>query len=217
MRRKDRGIERLDYAPYTMLLGGLGDVPDDVGINLKKWYLAPRVGTMHRLTENQVVRAGYGRTINPLPWSRPMRGSFPFDITSTTAGMTFGMSARWRRVSRRPGPGHQLGPGQAAAGHLRALAQSGSGRPRHDSAVERRLRVPLAVGRRDRVRVCRHGHRRRLRRPEHQLRRAGRRQRARQYFGVAGTTAINDWASRTKSRYHGLQIAINRPFTTACC
>ena len=29
---------------------------------------------------------------------------------------------------------------------------------------------------------------------------------------MAGTTAINDWASRTKSRYKGLQIALNRPF-----
>jgi hypothetical protein len=81
MRRKDRGIERLDYSTYTMLLGGLGDVPDDVGIHLQKWYLAPRIGTMFRLSENQVMRAGYGRTINPLPWSRPMRGSFPFDIS----------------------------------------------------------------------------------------------------------------------------------------
>jgi hypothetical protein len=32
------------------------------------------------------------------------------------------------------------------------------------------------------------------------------------YLGVAGTSAINDWASRTKSRYHGLQMALNRPF-----
>jgi hypothetical protein len=35
---------------------------------------------------------------------------------------------------------------------------------------------------------------------------------SRQYFAVAGTTAINDWAARTKSRYHGLQISANRPF-----
>ena len=34
---------------------------------------------------------------------------------------------------------------------------------------------------------------------------------SRQYFDIAGTTAINDWAARTKSRYHGLQIAVNRP------
>jgi hypothetical protein len=35
---------------------------------------------------------------------------------------------------------------------------------------------------------------------------------AAKYFAVAGTTAINDWASRTKSRYKGLQVALNRPF-----
>ena len=36
---------------------------------------------------------------------------------------------------------------------------------------------------------------------------------SRQYFALAGNTAINDWASRTKSRYNGLQVAINRPFS----
>jgi hypothetical protein len=35
---------------------------------------------------------------------------------------------------------------------------------------------------------------------------------SRQYFNVAGTTAINDWAARTKSRYHAMQLALNRPF-----
>jgi len=29
---------------------------------------------------------------------------------------------------------------------------------------------------------------------------------------VAGTTAINDWAARTKARYNSLQVALNRPF-----
>ncbi|MBO0799797.1 MAG: hypothetical protein J2P31_13330, partial [Blastocatellia bacterium] len=33
----------------------------------------------------------------------------------------------------------------------------------------------------------------------------------RQYFAMAGTTAINDWAARTKSRYHSLQVSLNRP------
>ncbi|MBO0863172.1 MAG: hypothetical protein J2P21_32705, partial [Chloracidobacterium sp.] len=33
-----------------------------------------------------------------------------------------------------------------------------------------------------------------------------------QYFSVFGTTAINDWAARTKSRYNSLQVALNRPF-----
>ena len=26
------------------------------------------------------------------------------------------------------------------------------------------------------------------------------------------TTEVNDWAARTKSRYHGLQLSLNRPF-----
>ena len=37
-------------------------------------------------------------------------------------------------------------------------------------------------------------------------------QAGRKYFGVAGTTDIWDWAARTKSRYHALQVAMNRPF-----
>jgi hypothetical protein len=79
-RADDRGIERLDYNTYTILMGGYGPTPKDVGINIKEWYLAPRLGAMYRLSENTVLRAGYGRTINPLPWSRPLRGSYPFDI-----------------------------------------------------------------------------------------------------------------------------------------
>jgi len=37
-------------------------------------------------------------------------------------------------------------------------------------------------------------------------------QAGRKYFAVAGTTDLNDWGSRTKSRYKALQLALNRPF-----
>jgi hypothetical protein len=37
-------------------------------------------------------------------------------------------------------------------------------------------------------------------------------QAGRQYFAVAGTTDLNDWGSRTRSRYKALQLAVNRPF-----
>jgi hypothetical protein len=37
-------------------------------------------------------------------------------------------------------------------------------------------------------------------------------QAGRKFFSLAGSTAINEWGSRTKSRYHGLQVALNRPF-----
>ena len=157
MKRADRGIERLDYNTYTVLLGGLGDVPDDVGINLKKLYFAPRLGAMYRFSEKPVARAGYGRTINPLPWSRPMRGSFPYDIFFNRDRR----AVRWLGHARAghpagAGPRHQLGPRDAAAGRVHPLAQPGRRRPRHHPAVERRLRVPAAGRHRDRGRLRRH-------------------------------------------------------------
>ena len=35
---------------------------------------------------------------------------------------------------------------------------------------------------------------------------------ARKYYAIAGTTTVNSWGSRTKARYKGLQLALNRPF-----
>jgi hypothetical protein len=34
----------------------------------------------------------------------------------------------------------------------------------------------------------------------------------RKFAAVAGSTAINDWGARTRSRYHSLQVSLNRPF-----
>ena len=99
MTRADSGIERLDLNTWTLLMGGRGDVPEDVGIDLKKLYFAPRLGAMYRLTEKSVIRAGYGRTINPLPWSRPMRGAYPYDVFLNADG-------RDVRLGHHPRPGH---------------------------------------------------------------------------------------------------------------
>jgi len=90
MKRADSGIERLDLNTWTLLMGGRGDVPEDVGIDMKKMYFAPRLGAMYRLSEKNVIRAGYGRTINPLPWSRPMRGAYPYDVYLSQSGETYG-------------------------------------------------------------------------------------------------------------------------------
>src|SRR5258708_14169608 len=38
---------------------------------------------------------------------------------------------------------------------------------------------------------------------------------SRQYYAVAGTTAINDWAARTKSPYPPLPVSVNQPFLGA--
>ena len=178
MTRKDSGIERLDYGTYTVLLGGRGDVPEDVGINLKKLYFAPRLGAMYRLSEKSVIRAGYGRTINPLPWSRPMRGSFPYDINLNA------VSDPYRAVTTLSTGIPAFTMPDLSTGHVplpqgvffRSPNPNEVDRGSHP-AVERRFRA-AAAGRHlgpDRVRG--HGDGRRLRRPQRQLRHTGRRQR----------------------------------------
>jgi hypothetical protein len=78
--RRDRGIERWDPATNLVYLGRIGGNPDNVGITVSKKLFAPRVGFAYRLTENTVVRSGYGITYDPLPFSRPLRGLYPATI-----------------------------------------------------------------------------------------------------------------------------------------
>jgi hypothetical protein len=88
MTREHHGLERLDYATWNVLIGGLGNVPQDVGIKVSKTLFAPRLGLAYRINEKTVFRTGYGLTYDPIPWSRPLRLSYPSTIgfTQTAAG-----------------------------------------------------------------------------------------------------------------------------------
>ena len=81
--RADRGIERWDPGTNLVYMGGVGNNPKNVGITTSKKLFAPRIGFAYRLTENTVVRSGYGITYDPLPFSRPLRGMYPATIGST--------------------------------------------------------------------------------------------------------------------------------------
>ncbi len=78
-----RGVERLDTDTMTVLLGGAGDVPRNVGLKTSKTDFAPRVGVAWRVNERTVLRTGYGLTYNPLPFARPLRGAYPLTIHNT--------------------------------------------------------------------------------------------------------------------------------------
>ena len=213
MRRASRGIERLDYNTYTVLLGGLGNVPDDAGINLKKWYLAPRLGAAYRLNEETVFRAGYGRTINPLPWSRPMRGSFPFDINFNRTAEQFGwVGTLASGIPAIPIPDISSGRVTLPAGvFMRSPNPDNVNRgviQQWNVAVERKLPMDISLE------VAYVGTRTDGGYADLNINygEPGGGNASRKYFAVAGTTAINDWAARTRSRYHALQMALNRPF-----
>ncbi len=223
MSRVGRGIERLDYSTYTALLGGIGNVPKDVDLKLKKWYVAPRLGLAYRIGDSSVFRVGYGRTINPLPWSRPLRGSFPFDITlnnsaeiyNTLFPLNVGIpntpipdlsSGRVRLPAgvfmRSPNNGTEFFPG-AGGGLNRAIIQQWNFTLEHklpwDIIVETGYVGTRTDGGYADLNIN-YGE-------------PGGGNAARKYFAQAGASGINDWGARTRSRYHSWQTSINRPFS----
>jgi len=221
MSRATSGIERLDYASYTVLLGGRGSTPDNPGIKLQEWYVAPRLGAAYRFNEKTVFRAGYGLTVNPLPWSRPMRGSFPFDVNYNFSSEQYLFNQTSAGIPKVPIPDYSSGSVKLPAGvYFRspnpgseAFAGSGDNNNRGkiqqwNFAVERRLPKDISVE------IAYVGTRTDGGYADLNINdgEPGLGNTSRKYFAVAGTTAVNDWASRTKSRYQGLQVALNRPF-----
>lgn len=89
--RGDRGIERWDPTTNIVTLGGVGNVPFNNGITVSKKLFAPRIGFAYRMGDNYVIRAGYGITYDPVPFSRPLRGLYPATLTgSWVPGPAFG-------------------------------------------------------------------------------------------------------------------------------
>jgi Carboxypeptidase regulatory-like domain/TonB dependent receptor len=75
--RADRGLERYNLETNMMELGGLGNVPDDLGVAMQKNLFSPRLGLTYRITEDSVIRGGFGITNDPYSLARPMRTNHP--------------------------------------------------------------------------------------------------------------------------------------------
>src|SRR5690606_36847043 len=148
-----------------------------------------------------------------MPWSRPVRGFYPTTIAFSDAGpngfIPYGSLADG--IPGAPNPDIQSGNIPLPRGvQMRTPDPNNVQRDTIDSwkvFVERRLPLDLAlsagyVGTASRdgdadinVNYAESGG-----------------NVARQYFEQAGTAGILDWAARTKSNYHSLQLALNRPF-----
>lgn len=75
-----RGFERYDPVTNQMLVGGVGQVPRDLGVSVSKTMFAPRLGLAYRITDTFVFRAGYGLTNDPYPLARDLRTNYPVFI-----------------------------------------------------------------------------------------------------------------------------------------
>jgi outer membrane receptor protein involved in Fe transport len=214
MSRADRGLEQLDYATFNVKLGGLGGNPKDLGIEVDKGLIAPRLGVAYRLDENTVLRSGYGKTFNPLPWSRPMRGFYPATIAYSDAGpisfIPYGSLANG--IAPAPSPNLSSGTIPLPRGvDMRSPDPDDVKRGSTQSwnvFLERRLPLDVSVSAGYVGTATNDGY------ADVNLNYAERGGNAARQFSVqAGNASILDWAARTRSRYHALQMAVNRPFT----
>jgi hypothetical protein len=213
MQRQNRGIELLDFDTYTVRLGGLGGNPTDLGIKVSNTLFAPRVGAAYRLNDNTVLRAGFGRTFTPLPWSRPMRGRFPLTIAYGDDGpngfIPYGNIANG--LPAAPSPDLASGVLPLPSGVVmttpdpndveRGATQS------WNFFIERRLPYDIAasVGY-----VGTASNDAYITRNMNYAESGGNRNRL--LFDRAGTATINVMSASGKTRYHSLQVAVNRPF-----
>lgn len=78
--RQDRGLERYNPVTNQIMIGGLGAVPEDMGVSVSRKLFAPRFGIAYRATNTLVVRAGYGLSIDPYSMARAMRTNYPVII-----------------------------------------------------------------------------------------------------------------------------------------
>ncbi len=212
MMRSDRGIERLDFNTFNVLLGGVGNQPDDLGINVSKNLWAPRLGAAYRLNDKTVLRAGYGITYNPIPWSRPLRGFYPLTIGYSNAIVnsydTFPLAAGIPNI-----PLPDLSSGSIP---LPRNVQTRTPDPdnvdrgrtqQYNLTVEREVFADISVS------LAYVGTRTDGGYADINANYAESGGNAnRIYFAQAGTAQILDWGSITRSRYNSLQMAINRPF-----
>jgi len=87
--RGDRGLEQYDFGTNKMLVCGVGVVPLRCGVNESKRRFTPRFGLAYRVTDDMVIRAGYGITNDPFNLGRPFRTNhpllIPFNQTSADA------------------------------------------------------------------------------------------------------------------------------------
>ena len=83
--RAGRGGERYDPITDKVVVGGLGGVPENAGVDVGKGQLAPRLGLAYRVSEKTVARVGYGISIDPNSF-RNLRDAYPATISSQFSG-----------------------------------------------------------------------------------------------------------------------------------
>jgi hypothetical protein len=84
-KRDHRGPERYDPTTDKVYVGGLGDIPENAGIDVGNGQFAPRIGIAYRATEKTVIRTGYGISVDPMHFKQ-LRNAYPAVISLQISG-----------------------------------------------------------------------------------------------------------------------------------
>jgi hypothetical protein len=84
--RDHTGFDRFDLTTLNYLVGGVGNVPDNTGIDAGKGQFLPRVGFAWRPTEKTVIRGGYGLNSDASLFG--LTGTYPAIIATNYTGAT---------------------------------------------------------------------------------------------------------------------------------
>ena len=211
--RADRGLEVLDLNTFNVALGGIGGNSKDLGLEASRALFAPRLGVAYRVNDDTVIRGGFGRTFNPMPWSRPIRDPYPLVIAYGAAGANgfVPVGTLASGIPGAPNPPVETGNVLLPRGvNMRTPEIGNVDRGTIDSwnvFVERRLPLDLAISAGYVATATRGGY------ADVNLNNAERGgNTARQYFTQAGNANILLWGSFADANYHSLQMALNRPF-----
>jgi outer membrane receptor protein involved in Fe transport len=216
MHRADRGLERVDLDTLQVLLGGRGGNPNNVGLRASKGNFAPRLGLVYRVNDESVFRTGYGITYNPIPWGRPLRGFYPATIAATffnndpfvpydslASGIPVivGPDLNSGRIPL-PGSVDMRTPevGNVNRGHIQSW----------NVAYERRLPLDVSV---DVAYVGTRGDGGYADLDINAPATVGSGNAGRPYFSRGRSRDLKSFGQRLQTRYHALQIAVNRPLT----
>jgi len=220
MTRADRGIERIPGAndlTSTRQLQSLNvQLGGDLGIKVSKALFAPRLGAVYRINDKTVSRAGYGITYNPLPFSRPLRVFYPLTLAADfVAEEPYGFVTTFEQgIPDIVGPNLNQAQILLPNEYLMRTPAGDVSRSRIHSwnvAIERRLPYDVAVDVAY-VGTAKNGGFADINANASDVPGGG--AASQPFFPTLGrTTDVLLWGPITKSRYHSLQVAINRPFT----
>ncbi len=82
MVRENRGLETVDLNTLDVLLGGRGGNSETFDVKASKDNFAPRLGFVYRMNEKTILRTGYGVTYDSQPWARMLKGWYPVTLVA---------------------------------------------------------------------------------------------------------------------------------------